>query len=589
MPPLPSHESPRSTAPTFPPHAPSAANAPAGEAPAPGSAAGRSATADTTEASVGALLEQSGAATGGLPASMSPFAPLSVPVFRMLWLTWIAANTCMWMNDVAAAWLMTTLTTSPLLVALVQTASTLPVFLLGLPSGALADILDRRRYFIATQFWVAAVALVLCVAVLAGGMSAPLLLALTFANGIGLAMRWPVFSAIVPELVGRAQLPAALALNGVAMNASRIIGPLVAGAIIASAGSAWVFVLNAVLSVASGLVIMRWKREHVPSPLGRERLGSAMRVGLQFVRQSPRMRAVLWRISIFFLHATALLALLPLLARGLEGGGAGTFTLLLASMGAGAIAAAMFLPRLRQAMARDVLVMRGTLLQAAATGVMAVAPNVYVAVPAMFVAGMAWITTANSLSVSAQLALPNWVRARGMSIYQMAIMGATALGAAVWGQVATWSDVHLSLAIAAATGAAAMALVQRWVADRSMEEDLSPSRAFKVPVVDIPPEAGRVVVTIEYFIHPARSAEFKTLMQESRRSRLRQGALSWQLQHDIADPARYVEQIEDESWTEHLRRFDRVTAHDVALRERKLAFHTADAPPVVARFLVERY
>ena len=553
----------------------------------------RAAALSPAEAAAAALdAEQAATATLGESAaqraSLSPLAPLSVPVFRMLWLTWVAANTCMWMNDVAAAWLMTTLTTSPLLVALVQTASTLPVFLLGLPSGALADILDRRRYFIATQFWVAAVALVRCVAVLAGGMSAPLLLALTFANGIGLAMRWPVFSAIVPELVGRAQLPAALALNGVAMNASRIIGPLVAGAIIASAGSAWVFVLNAVLSVASGLVIMRWKREHVPSPLGRERLGSAMRVGLQFVRQSPRMRAVLWRISIFFLHATALLALLPLLARGLEGGGAGTFTLLLASMGAGAIAAAMFLPRLRQAMARDVLVMRGTLLQAAATAVMAVAPNVYVAVPAMFVAGMAWITTANSLSVSAQLALPNWVRARGMSIYQMAIMGATALGAAVWGQVATWSDVHLSLAIAAATGAAAMALVQRWVADRSMEEDLSPSHAFKAPVVDIPPEAGRVVVTIEYFIHPARSAEFKTLMQESRRSRLRQGALSSQLQHDIADTTRYVEQIEDESWPEHLRRFERVTPHDVALRERKRAFHTGDAPPKVTRWTVER-
>ena len=506
MPPFPSHESPRSTAPPSSPHSRSATGDQASDAPVPGSAARRSAIADETEASVTAQLEQNSAASGGLPASMSPFAPLSVPVFRMLWLTWIVANTCMWMNDVAAAWLMTTLTTSPILVALVQTASTLPVFLLGLPSGALADILDRRRYFIATQFWVAAVALVLCVAVLAGGMSAPLLLALTFANGIGLAMRWPVFSAIVPELVGRAQLPAALALNGVAMNASRIIGPLVAGAIIASAGSAWVFVLNAALSVVSGLVIMRWKRTHVPSPLGREKLGSAMRVGVQFVRQSPRMRAVLWRIAIFFLHATALLALLPLLARGLEGGGAGTFTLLLASMGAGAITAAMFLPRLRQAMARDVLVMRGTLLQAAATAVMAVAPNVYVAVPAMFVAGMAWITTANSLSVSAQLALPNWVRARGMSIYQMAIMGATALGAAVWGQVATWSDVHLSVAIAAATGALAMALVQRWVADRSMEEDLSPSHAFKAPVVDIPPEAGRVVVTIEYFIHPARSA-----------------------------------------------------------------------------------
>lgn len=505
----------------------------------------------------------------------------------MLWLTWLAANTCMWMNDVAAAWLMTTLTTSPVLVALVQTASTLPVFLLGLPSGALADILDRRRYFIATQFWVAAVALVLCLAILAGGMTAPLLLALTFANGIGLAMRWPVFAAIVPELVNRAQLPAALALNGVAMNASRIVGPLLAGAIIASAGSAWVFVLNAVLSVIAGFTIMRWKRTHVPNPLGRERLGSAMRVGVQFVRESPRMRAVLWRISIFFLHATALLALLPLVARDLEGGGAGTFTLLLASMGAGAIAAAMFLPRLRQAMPRDTLVGRGALLQALATSVVAIAPNVYVAVPAMVVGGMAWITTANSLSVSAQLALPNWVRARGMSIYQMAIMGATAAGAAFWGQVASVTSVHMSLAIAALTGTIAMALVQRFVADRTMEEDLSPSRAFKVPTAPTTPERGHVVVTIEYVIDPERATEFRATMQESRRSRLRQGALDWQLQHDIADPSRYVERIVDESWTEHLRRFDRVTASDVALRDRKLAFHVGDAPPAVTRYLVE--
>ncbi|ART60556.1 arabinose ABC transporter permease [Acidovorax carolinensis] len=571
MPPQPPHDSAHSAFPAAPPASPLS-------------------PADTATAALGA--EEAAAATlsesTAQRASLSPLAPLSVPVFRMLWLTWVAANTCMWMNDVAAAWLMTTLTTSPILVALVQSASTLPVFLLGLPSGALADILDRRRYFIVTQFWVAAVALVLCAAILVGGMTAPLLLALTFANGIGLAMRWPVFSAIVPELVSRPQLPAALALNGVAMNASRIIGPLLAGAIIASAGSAWVFVLNAVLSVASGLVIMRWKRTHVPSPLGREKLPSAMRVGLQFVRQSPRMRAVLWRIALFFLNATALMALLPLVAKGLDGGGAGTFTLLLASMGAGAIVAAMFLPRLRQAMARDVLVMRGTLLQAAAMAAMAIAPNVYVAVPAMVLAGMAWITTANSLSVSAQLALPNWVRARGMSIFQMAIMGATALGAAVWGQVATVSSVHLSLALASLTGVIAMALVQRLVTDRHMEEDLSPSQAFKAPVAATPPQAGRVVVTIEYTIDPARAAEFRALMQESRRSRLRQGALSCDLLHDLADPARYVEQIVDESWTEHLRRFDRVTASDVALRERKLAFHRGESPPEVRRYLMER-
>ena len=543
------------------------------------------ATAEHTEEStVAAQLAREAAER----AALSPLAPLTRPVFRMLWLTWMAANTCMWMNDVAAAWLMTSLTSSPILVALVQSASTLPVFLLGLPSGALADILDRRRYFIVTQFWVAAVALVLCVAVLSGGMTAPLLLGLTFANGIGLAMRWPVFSAIVPELVTRVQLPAALALNGVAMNASRIIGPLLAGAIIASVGTAWVFVLNAVLSVISGLVIMRWRRTHVPSPLGRERLPSAMRVGLQFVRQSPRMRAVLWRIAVFFLHATALLALLPLVAKGLDGGDAGTFTLLLASMGAGAIVAAMFLPRLRKAMARDVLVQRGALLQSACAAVMAIAPNVYVAVPAMVLGGMAWIATANSLAISAQLALPNWVRARGMSIFQMAIMGATAMGAAVWGQVATLTSVNTSLALAALTGVAAMALVQRLVSDRHLEEDLSPSSDFKAPVANIPPNAGKVVVTIEYLIHPERADDFRALMQESRRSRLRQGALAWQLQHDLTHPGRYLEHVTDESWTEHLRRFDRVTASDVALRERKLAFHIGDAPPLVSRYLVDQ-
>ncbi len=518
----------------------------------------------------------------------SPLAPFTVPVFRMLWLTLLVANTCMWMNDVAAAWLMTSLTTSPVLVALVQSASNLPVFLLGLPSGALADILDRRRYLVFTQFWVAVVAVVLCAAILSGGMTAPLLLALVFVNGVGLAMRWPVFAAVVPELVNRTQLPAALALNGVAMNASRIVGPLVAGAIIASAGSVWVFVLNAALSVVSGLVILRWKREHRPNPLGRERLVSAMRVGVQFVRQSPRMRSVLWRISAFFVHGTALMALLPLLAKGLDGGGAGTFTLLLASMGGGAIVAALLLPRLRQAMPAEVLIRRSALVQAACMAVAAIAPNVYVAVPTMVLAGMGWITVANSLSVSAQLALPNWVRARGMSIFQMAIMGSTALGAAIWGQVASWTGVPVSLAVAALSSVLVMALVQRLVTDRSVEEDLSPSHAVQPPEAPAGVEDGRVIVTLEYRIDPKRASDFRKLMQESRRIRLGQGALSWQLLHDTTDPARYVEMIEDESWTEHLRRLSRFTASNMELQQRKQAFHVGDNPPVVTRYFSER-
>jgi quinol monooxygenase YgiN len=205
----------------------------------------------------------------------------------------------------------------------------------------------------------------------------------------------------------------------------------------------------------------------------------------------------------------------------------------------------------------------------------------------MFFGGMAWITTANSLSVSAQLALPDWVRARGMSIYQMAIMGASALGAAFWGQVATVTSVDTSLLIAAGSGVVTMLGAHLLVVDREMEEDLTPSREFKVPFAAHPPPSGHVLVTIEYLIQPERAEAFRALMRESRRSRLRQGALSWDLLRDIATPGRYLEQIVDESWTEHLRRFDRVTAADVALRERKLAFHIGDAPPTVTRCLVE--
>ncbi len=513
--------------------------------------------------------------------------PMKRPVFRMLWTTWLVANTCMWMNDVAAAWLMTSMTTSPIWVALVLSAATLPVFLLGLPSGALADILDRRRYLIFTQFWVAVVATLLGVMVVWGQMTPLLLLMLTFANGVGLALRWPVYAAIMPELVPRRELPAALALNGVSMNASRIIGPLAAGALIASAGTEWVFVLNAVLSVVSGLLIMRWRREHVPSPLGRERLVSAMRVGMQFVWQSNRLRAVLLRVSLFFFHSTAVLAMLPLVARQLPGGGAGTFTLLLASMGVGAIVAALNLTRLRQLMPRDTLVLRATILQSLSTVAVALAPNAWVAVAAMLLNGAAWIICANALSVSAQLALPDWVRARGMSMYQMAIMGASAAGAALWGQLATLSNIQVGLLVAAVSGTATMLLAQYHVVDLSIEEDLTPSREFKVPVADAPPATGHVVVTIEYIIDPARGEEFRALMQESRRSRLRQGALEWALLRDIGHPERYLEQITDESWTEHLRRFDRVTASDVALRERKLAFHTPEEPPHVTRRVVE--
>ncbi len=516
------------------------------------------------------------------------WAPLKLPVFRMLWAAWMTANTTMWMNDVAAAWLMSTLTPSPVMVALVQTASTLPVFLLGLGSGALADILDRRRFLVVTQFWVAGTATLLCLATLSGVIDPVLLLVLVFLNGIGLAMRWPVYSAIVPNLVPRVQLPAALALNGVAMNASRIIGPIVAGALIASAGTEYVFVLNAVLSLAAAIVILRWKTEKKTSALPGERFLGAIRVGVQYVRQSDRMRSVLLHVVIFFSQSTALIALLPLLARRIDNGSATTFTLLLAAMGVGAIASAFTLPKFRSTTTRDDLLRNGSRVQALAMAAVAFSPNLWIAVPMMMIAGGAWLIAANSLSVSAQFALPDWVRARGMSIYQVALMGGAGLGAALWGQVAAWTDERTSVAAAAVVGTALLWLMRHRAIDGGTEEDLTP-QAWKAPVTRDPidPAAGPVLTTIEYRVDPARIDEFRSVMQETRRSRLRGGVLSWELFRDTIDPDRFIEYFIDETWVEHLRRFDRFTVSDIALRQRRLALHVGDEPPIVTRCIAE--
>jgi MFS family permease len=523
-------------------------------------------------------------------APLSAWTPLKRPLFRMLWGTLLTANVCMWMNDVAAAWLMTSLSDMPVMVALVQSASTLPILLLGLPSGALADIVDRRRLLIGTQFWVAAVGAVICIATFSGHLNAPLLLAMTFANGVGLAMRWPVVAALMPELVPRRELGMAVALNGVAMNISRIIGPVVAGALIATAGSSWVFLLNAVLSLATGaLLLLTWRREPKESDMPRERFFGAIRVGLQYVRQSPRLHAVLLRVASFFFFSTALLALLPLVAKGLPEGNAGTYTLLMSSMGAGAIIAAVYLPRARHRYSIEAIARLGTLLHAAATLAVAYAPNAALAAPALLIAGMAWTSTANSLTLAAQTALPGWVKARGMAVYQMALMGGATLGSALWGQVATLSTLRTSLVSAAAAAVVALFFTALKRVPDDTGEDWSPVRSWKDPDVALPigPHQGPVLVTIEYRIDPDRATEFRELMSASRRVRLGNGATSWELFRDAADPGRFIEHYVDESWVAHMRQHERVTAFDVVLDGQKAALHVGDAPPEIIHYIAE--
>lgn len=510
-------------------------------------------------------------------------------MFRMLWFVWVASNVCMWMNDVAAAWVMTSLTTSPTLIAMVQTASSLPVFLLGLPSGAMADIVDRRKYLMVMQIWVAANAAVLYLVSISGGLNAPVLLMLVFANGIGLAMRWPVYAAIVPELVPRDQLPAALALNGVAVNFSRVVGPLIAGALIASLGSHYVFALNFVVSIGAAIVIYRWKRESKPSVLPGERFLGAMRLGWQYVRESQRMKDALVRTSVFFFHAASLFALMPLVAKRYGGDGAATYTVLLACLGVGAIGTATQLQRARARWNRDQLAFAGTVGQALCTVMVAFAPREWMAGVAMLIAGGAWIMVANSVTVSAQLALPDWVRARGMAIYQMAIMGGTALGAFAWGKIADLTSVSDSLALCGAALLVAQGVTRNRILEGAQEEDHTPTHPFLEPVPAQPVDLqdGPVMVTLEYNIEPSRGAEFESIMAESRSARLRQGAVSWGLFEDLQVPGRYVEYFACDTWADYLRRFDRFTAQDQRLQSMRYAFHLGTEPPKISRFIAK--
>jgi MFS family permease len=522
-------------------------------------------------------------------AATPALVPLQERTFRMLWFAWLAANLTMWMNDVAAAWLMTQLTSSPVMVALVQTASTLPVFLLGLPSGALADIVDRRRYFAGTQLWVSINALVLAALSLADALSAHLLLALTFVNGVGLAMRWPVFAAIVPEIVKREQLSPAIALNGIAMNLSRVIGPVLAGAMLAAVNEAFVFVLNALLAGVAFTLILTWRTQPKTSALPGERFLGAMRVGFNYARQSPRLRLVLLRIFLFFLQSTALMALLPLVAKDMHGGGPATFTVMLACLGAGAIFAALYFPRWRARWSRDQFVMVGTLAHALLSVLIVYVHTLWIALPAMMLVGMAWISVANSLTVSAQMALPDWVRARGMSIYQMALMGGSAAGSLLWGQVASWVNVAAAVAAAAVVGVLMLVVLRHRSLELHADPDFSPAPIVNLPepAIDVANDDGPVMVTVEYQIDPARAAAFTEVMQRTRRARLRQGALSWGLFRDAAQPSRFIEYFVDENFIEHQRRLARFSAFDAGLREERMAFHLGEVPLKVKRYIAQ--
>ena len=396
----------------------------------------------------------------------SAWAPLRNRRFALLWAIWVGANICSWMTEVTAAWLMTSLTSSALMVSLVQTASTLPVFLLSLPGGALADQVNRRNALIAAQTWLAVVAGLVVTLAQAGRLTPWWLLALTFASGMAAAVRWPVFTALVPEVVSRSQLAPAMTLHAMAVNTARVLGPVLAGLAVAAAGTTSVFAAVCVLSLVSAGLLARWAYAPSARPEPRPALGPAIMAGLRHVLGRHRMRAVLVQSALVYMAVTTLLALLPLVAQSLRPGDASLYVNLAASAGLGAVFAGPLLHRLRRRYATQALVTGAMLVLAAAIAGVALARHPTLVAGLLFLAGGSWLATGNTLNVTLQRELTDDLRARGMSIFLMTVMAGGALGSAVFGTVADLTGVHGALlAMAAKVVAGALTLKSRWPID----------------------------------------------------------------------------------------------------------------------------
>ena len=530
------------------------------------------------------------ASTAVAPVVQSAWSPLKNSLFRGLWIATIVSNVGTWMQDVGAGWLMTSLSSSPSLVALVEAADSLPVMLLALPAGAIADIVDRRRLLIATQVYLMVIAAALGILTWLNVMTPWMLLGFTFALGVGTAMVMPAWAAIVPELVPPEDLPSAVALNSIAINVSRTIGPAIAGVLVAAVGAWLVFVLNALSYIGILAVLMRWRRQRRKSSLPAERFVSAIRVGLRFVTHTRALQIVLIRGSAFFVFASATWSLFPLIVRRELGMGPEIYGLLLTCIGIGAVGGALLLPRARARFSRDALVAGASALYAVAALMLGHVQNLPLLAVAMLATGVAWISILSALQVAAQMTLPAWVRARGLAAFVMVFMGGMALGSILWGQVAAHVGIPATLTIAALGMAGAIGLTWRFKLGRHEVLDFTPSSHWPAPVLAESPEpdSGPVMVTIEYRVQPDKRAEFVAAMQSVREMRRRNGAYFWELFHDSADPSRFNECFMDESWVEHLRQHERVSVADREIQQRAKAFMVEGTATKSSHWLADR-
>ncbi len=524
-----------------------------------------------------------------MPNSASVFAPLRHPVFRAVWVASMASNFGGMIQSVGASWLMTSISGSAKMVALVQVSVTLPIMLLSLVAGAAADNFNRRRMMLGAQLFMLLVSMALAACALWGLLTPWLLLSFTFLIGCGAAFNGPAWQASVRDMVPRDDLMAAVALNNMGFNIARSVGPTLGGAIVAAAGAVAAFAVNAMSYVVLIFSLWRWRAPATERKLPRERLGSAMLAGIRYAGLSPPIAIVLGRSLVFGFGASAISALMPLVARDVVAGGPITYGLMLGAFGTGAVGGALSSVRLRGSLSSEGMVRWACLAFGISAALSGFSSNLAATMVLLAAAGASWLLALSTFNVTVQLNSPRWVVARALSLYHMAAFGGMAAGSWTWGLVAETHGISTALLGGAAALAICAALGLGLPLPQTSDLNLEPLREWAPPhpVIDIEPRSGPVVVTIEFRIKQGDIGEFLATMGERRRVRRRDGARAWNLLQDVADPEVWTERFQIANWIEYQRLHNRMTQADALVTGRARALHLGPEPPLVRR-MIER-
>ncbi len=526
--------------------------------------------------------------TAGPLVSAGTFAPLRHPIFRAVLVASFFSRTGILIQAVGAAWMMTTLSASSGMVTLVQSASVLPMMAFSMLAGAVADSYDRRRVMLLSQAFMFLVSVMLALLAHTGAMSPWLLLGMTFALGSGLAMHTPAWQIAVHDMVPRNDLPAAVALNGLANNFARTVGPALGGVIVAAAGSAAAFAFNALSNFGLIVVLARWTPPPRPSELPREALGGAIAAGVRYVAMSPNLQKLMLRASVFGFAAIGVQALLPLVARDVLGGGAALFGGLLAGFGVGAVTGSVLFAWTRLRLSTEWVARLTLLATGASATVLAVSPFPALSFAALVLYGSAWVLALATYNVSVQLSSPRWVVGRSLSLFHVFLFGGMALGGWIWGLSTDAYGVQTTLgAIGAVLFAGALMGIGPLKLPPAEPLNLEPLNRGTLPKLDTAPGSGPIRVTVEYIVALDDATEFVAGMADRRRVRRRDGARRWSLARDLERPDRWIESYVVPNWTEYVRHRHRLTHADAAVLDRVRALHCGEQPPLV-RYLTER-